>query len=629
MKKTLFILLVLMINSILVYPQGFTTKSKKAIEYYNLSKQAFTKSEKIEHLNNAIKKDKNFVEAYWELSAVYLGMDDVDKAIEILEQLKNMNLEYSDETICHLANSYYLNGDYENAISTINEVSDLSLQKYKSNELERYRYALELKNNPVPFKPRNLTAINTPYDDYFPSITADGMMFSTTVLVPRYDYGGQERLQEDLYVSFWKEDHWTQSRPMPEPMNTPWNEGSQSFSADGRYMFFVQCNNENNIGSCDIYYSIKRGNEWSQPMNLGEPANSVYWESNPAMSPTGDIIYFTTNRPGGLGERDIWSVQVKINENGTLTTYNAQPLGAPINTEESEFAPFIHADNETMYFSSNGHKGLGGNDIFVSKKDKNGNWSTPVNIGYPINTHGNESGFVVNGKGDKAYFASNKIEKNGKKLEIYEIDLPYNLRPKPIRPKFGRVFDANTKKPLQTKIEIFDQSTSSKYFESISDKKNGTFSALLPEDGKFGLNIEMKGYLYFTAAIDNTQDSIIVALQPMTTGSSVRLDNLYFDYDSDVILSTSYAEIDRLAKFLKKNLKVNIEIVGHTDNQGKADYNMKLSERRANALMNALIKKGIDPKRLSAKGMGSSQPVDTSNTPEGHAKNRRVEIIVK
>ena len=111
----------------------------------------------------------------------------------------------------------------------------------------------------------------------------------------------------------------------------------------------------------------------------------------------------------------------------------------------------------------------------------------------------------------------------------------------------------------------------------------------------------MKGYLYFTAAIDNTQDSIIVALQPMTTGSSVRLDNLYFDYDSDVILSTSYAEIDRLAKFLKKNLKVNIEIVGHTDNQGKADYNMKLSERRANALMNALIKKGIDPKRLSAK----------------------------
>ena len=139
----------------------------------------------------------------------------------------------------------------------------------------------------------------------------------------------------------------------------------------------------------------------------------------------------------------------------------------------------------------------------------------------------------------------------------------------------------------------------------------------------------MKGYLYFTAAIDNTQDSIIVALQPMTTGSSVRLDNLYFDYDSDVILSTSYAEIDRLAKFLKKNLKVNIEIVGHTDNQGKADYNMKLSERRANALMNALIKKGIDPKRLSAKGMGSSQPVDTSNTPEGHAKNRRVEIIVK
>ena len=282
-----------------------------------------------------------------------------------------------------------------------------------------------------------------------------------------------------------------------------------------------------------------------------------------------------------------------------------------------------------MYFSSNGHKGMGGNDIFISKKDKSGKWSEPINIGYPINTHGNESGFVVNGKGDKAYFASNKIEKNDKKLEIYEIDLPQNLRPNPIKPKFGRVYDANTKKPLQTKIEIFDQTTSSKYFESISDKKNGTFSALLPEKGNFGLNIEMKGYLYYTVAIDNTNDSIIVALQPMTSGSSVKLDNLYFDYDSDVILKTSYAEIERLSKFLKKNLNVNIEIVGHTDNQGKADYNMKLSERRANALMNALIKKGIDPRRLSAKGMGSTQPIDTSNTPEGHAKNRRVEIIVK
>lgn len=629
MKKILFILAILLLNVTLLFSQGFTTKSKKAIEYYNLSKQAFTKSEKIEYLNNAIKKDNKFVEAYWELSSIYLGMDEISNAIEILETLEESNLEFTDETKCHLANCYYYNGEYEKAISKINEVTDETLQKYKSLEIERYNYALELKNHPVPFHPQNLTAINTPYDDYFPSITADGMMFSTTVLVPQYDYVGNERFQEDLYVSFWKGDHWTESRPMPEPMNTPGNEGSQSFSADGRYMFFVQCNNPNNIGSCDIYYSIKRGNEWSYPMNLGEPANSSYWESNPVMSPTGDVIYFTTNRPGGLGDRDIWSVQVKINANGTLTTYNAQPLGAPINTDKSEFAPFIHADNETMYFSSNGHKGMGGNDIFISKKDKSGKWSEPINIGYPINTHGNESGFVVNGKGDKAYFASNKIEKNDKKLEIYEIDLPQNLRPNPIKPKFGRVYDANTKKPLQTKIEIFDQTTSSKYFESISDKKNGTFSALLPEKGNFGLNIEMKGYLYYTVAIDNTNDSIIVALQPMTSGSSVKLDNLYFDYDSDVILKTSYAEIERLSKFLKKNLNVNIEIVGHTDNQGKADYNMKLSERRANALMNALIKKGIDPRRLSAKGMGSTQPIDTSNTPEGHAKNRRVEIIVK
>ena len=217
-------------------------------------------------------------------------------------------------------------------------------------------------------------------------------MISTTVLSPKWMGDAPMQYQEDMYVSHWNGSKWSYSEPLPAPMNGYGNEGSQSFSADGRYMFFVQCTNRENIGSCDIWYSIRKGDKWSNPINLGEPANSRYWESNPVMSPTGDMIYFTSNRPEGLGGKDIWCVQVYIDDYGYLKTYNPQPLGKPINTDKDEFAPFIHADNHTLYFSSDGHKGLGGQDIFRSVHNDDGSWSTPENLGYPINTHGDESG---------------------------------------------------------------------------------------------------------------------------------------------------------------------------------------------------------------------------------------------
>ena len=641
MKRILLLITILHCALCIVNSQQYTIKSKKAIKLYQEAKGAQYPSDKIKLLNQALNKEPNFVEAYWELSKIYTILDSTEAAINALLTADGLQLAMPEETKIRLSKLYYKEGEYQLALDKVNEINN----PYYFNQIallkEDYAYAASLKANPIEFRPRNLTYVNTIHDDYFPSITADGLMISTTVLAPKWMGDAPIQHQEDMYVSHWNGKRWSYSEPLPAPMNGYGNEGSQSFSADGRYMFFVQCSNKENIGSCDIYYSIRKGNKWSNPINLGEPGNSRYWESNPVMSPTGDMIYFTSNRPGGLGGKDIWYVQVYIDDYGYLKTYNPQPLGKPINTDKDEFAPFMHADNHTLYFSSDGHKGLGGQDIFLSVRNNDGTWSQPQNLGYPINTNGDESGFVINGLGNKAYFASDQLENKGMKLDIYEIDLPIAIQPH-TRMVYspGRVYDIQTGKPLQARVEIFEGSTNNKHFESITDATDGSFVAFLPEQQNnsslltpnssliYALSAQREGYLPYTMSVTTPGDSILVGLTRIAVGNSVTLNNLYFDYDSDEILQNSNAEIERLALFLKRNKQVHIEIVGHTDNQGSASYNLDLSRRRAAALLNALIKKGIAADRLTSRGMGSQSPVATNDTEEGRAQNRRVEILI-
>ena len=639
MKKILLLLTILHCALCIVHCQQYSIKSKKAIKFYQEAKGAQYPSDKIALLNLAIDKEPLFVEAYWELSKIYQILDSTNAAIESLQFADKLQLAMPEETKIRLSKLYYKVGEYQMALDKIAEINNPYYFSQINILKEDYAYAASLKSNPIDFKPRNLTFVNTIHDDYFPSITADGLMISTTVLSPKWMGDAPMQNQEDMYVSHWNGSKWSYSEPLPAPMNGYGNEGSQSFSADGRYMFFVQCTNRENIGSCDIWYSIRKGDKWSNPINLGEPANSRYWESNPVMSPTGDMIYFTSNRPEGLGGKDIWCVQVYIDDYGYLKTYNPQPLGKPINTDKDEFAPFIHADNHTLYFSSDGHKGLGGQDIFRSVHNDDGSWSQPENLGYPINTHGDESGFVINGLGNKAYFSSDQLENRGMKLDIYEIDLPITIQPR-TRMVYspGRVYDIQTGKPLQARVEIFEGATNAKHFESITDAANGSFVAFLPENTQpstlnspliFALSAQREGYIPYTMSITTPGDSILVGLTRIAKGNSITLNNLYFDYDSDKILPNSYAEIERLSLFLKRNKQIKIEIIGHTDNQGSKSYNLDLSRRRANALMNALIQKGISADRLSAQGKGSEAPIATNDTEEGRAQNRRVEIIIQ
>jgi outer membrane protein OmpA-like peptidoglycan-associated protein len=473
----------------------------------------------------------------------------------------------------------------------------------------------------VPYAPKNLEYLNSDLDEYFPSITADGKIMSVTrSLQSDYD------TQEDLYYSTNLNGIWLPLMPLTD-LNTNGNEGSQSFSADGRYMFFVSCNRPRNYGSCDIYYSINTNGSWSYPLIAPYPVNTREWESNPVLSATGDELFFVSSRKPGLGGKDIWRCDVKIVDGGLLEFSNPKNLGKPVNTEKDDFAPFIHADNQTLYFASNGHAGLGGSDIFVSRRE-NGIFSEPKNIGYPINTKENEFGIVVAANGNKAYISSWNRENPNRRLDIYEFELYPDIAPKTMKFIVGNVFDAVTLKKLDAVVEIFDYASQNTLSKSLSDKKSGGFTVFLPDKGEFGLNVSRKDYLFYSSKISFVADTLKIALQPLQKGEKVILNNIFFDFNSAELQNKSEKEIDKIVDFMQKNPTVTIVISGHTDNAGDTKFNQTLSENRALSVQAALVAKGIAGERLSVRGFGFSQPIAPNNTDEGREKNRRVELMV-
>ncbi|MDO4191449.1 MAG: OmpA family protein [Bacteroidales bacterium] len=596
------------------------SKNKKAIQYYNLAKGSMNTNDRISLLNKAIQKDSKFVEAYWALAEEWVRIDSTQQAINTLLRAKQNQTPEQAKTQMIIAEVQMMSNDFESALATLNNITDNAYEKHCKTLKNRCQQSLDLINNPVAFAPINLTAINTDKDDYFPSITSDGMSISTTVA----DRTLRGNAQEDLYWSYMKDGEWQKSQPLTQ-LNTDGNEGSQSFSADGRYMFYVACDRRESDGGCDIYYSIREGNKWSVPINPGAPLNTTYWESNPVLSPAGNELFYVTNRDG---QSDIWHCDVVIEENGRLKFKNPRSLGSPVNTNKDEYAPFIHADNKTLYFASSGHNSLGKNDIFFSKRE-NGKWSKPENIGYPINTVNDEMSFVVTASGDKAYFASNKLKGEAKDYDIYEIELPEKARPKSMRYIKGKIIDKETLEPLAAFIEIFDNDGKTKIFESQSDKSNGTFTAFLPTDGYFGIDARKKGYLFYTDRINAQEDTIVITLQPVKEGKSIILNNLYFATNSATIESRSFSDIQHLYELMLQNNNIKIHIIGHTDNTGTQALNKQLSNDRANALKEALLKLGIKEERITTEGKGSDEPIDTNDTEEGRARNRRVEIKIE
>lgn len=628
MKKILFLFFIISFTISNVTPQRLSSKEKKAREMYSQARMMSDEKERLKLLKEAIAIDPQFVEAYWLISSTYKEMGDEVSMIVYLDRAAKPKFRLYDKTCYRLGKAYYETGQYEKAKESFNRFTSKN-----AGWIDKCNIAMDIKKNPIPFKPINLVRVNTDFDDYWPSITADGQQISITVLVGQREGARSLSAQEDIYHSkFMRNGEWAKSESLGPPTNTAQNEGAQSFSVDGRYMFFIACDRSTSLGGCDIYYSIRSGNVWSLAINPGRPLNSQFWETNPSFSPAGDELYFSSNRPGGKGNKDIWVSKVTIEENGRLSFSEPRNLGAPVNTDEDEFSPFIHADNKTLYFSSTGHPGLGGYDIFYARKNPDGTFLRPRNIGYPINSHRDEIGFCVNAQGDKAYLSSNGILNNGRGKDIYEISLPEDLRPERMDFFDGKVYDAKSKKAIQAHIEVFKLDDNKSVFQSVSDELTGDFQAFLPVDDKYGYNIHKKGYMFVSGTLEQ-RDSLrstpkVVSLNEIAVGEKVTLQNIFFDFDQAGLKKESYGELSRVAKFLKSNPKVNLEMGGHTDIIGSREYNLNLSTHRAKAVYDHMIKIGVPADRLSYKGYGPDRPIADNNTEEGRAKNRRTEVVV-
>ncbi len=533
MKQILFILLMIPILSC-AQKKDYKTFDK-AVKYNNEGNI----EKAIKYANKALEKNAKWNKPKLLLASIYSNNNQIELAADYLLQVYDeTNFEYI-KGIEQVAKLYYTNGFYNEALFYYEKIIALDTSKLRiPTKIDRYiencEFAINALNSPVEFNPVNLgDNINSEFEEYLPAISVDG-----NTLVYSRRFMKNNVLQEDFFISKKNENNsWIQSKDYGNNLNTYGNEGAFSFSADKEIAVFTACDREDRIGRCDLYLLIA-----GKTYNAGKIINSKEWDSQGCFSPDGKYLYFVSSRKGGYGGKDIW--RSEITKNGFL---NPENLGSNINTKFDEMSPFLHPDNITMYFASNGHIGMGDYDIFMCRRRSAVNkWNKPENMGYPINTFNIENSLVVANNGITAYYASDKSGFG--KEDIFQFELPKHLQAEPL---------------AELEMDIITQKA----------------------------------------------------------GEEVILRNVSFASNSYALEQISYAELDKLIAYLKKNPDLKIEIQGHTDDVGSKIENQRLSEQRAIVVFEYLSPKVNNTLRY--KGFGESQPLG-----EDREENRRTSFII-
>jgi len=651
-KTTLVLLFISLINSIYAQqlaPGAYTSTNKKAIKYLEEGKLAFeqkkdTDSEKF--LKKALNEDPNFVEAALGLANLYQVTNQHTNAIAYFNKAISINPKFFPNSFYYIALSQLEIGKYQDAKTNLE--SFLKLERINPNvkekattELVNATFGAEAIKNPKPFKPVNVgSGINTANGEYFPAITADGKQFMFTRALPRNDIKGANN--EDFFISTKTNTVWQTATPISE-INSYGNEGAPTLSADGNIMFFASCADDfgdygspdrKGAGSCDIFYSQKVNGKWSKPRNGGAAINSNNWETQPSFSSDGKTLYFIKGFRGrGASAKDIDIYMSVIGVDGKFEP--AVKLNANVNSKGNEESVFIHPDNMTLYFASDGHPGMGRTDLFVSRRQANGDWGPAVNLGYPINTHQDENSLLVDPAGKLAYFASDRAGGFGD-LDIYQFELPEDVRPEKITFTKGKIYNAKTKEALEATFELFDLETQKQVTQSYS-QKNGEFFVTLTANKNYMVNVNKQGFSFYSdnfslkgKTTDFNKPYILdIPLEPIDTGSVIELKNVFFDVAKWDLKPESKAELDKLIDFITKNPTLKIEFGGHTDSDGDKKSNITLSTNRAKAVVDYLITNGkIVAGRLTYKGYGDTKPKVKNDNAENKAKNRRTEFKV-
>lgn len=631
-------------------PGQYTSSDKRALKLFEEGKRYYDarQDKRAEELMlRAIEQDNKFVEPHMILAILCLEQNRIEERIYHLNQAIQKGPRLYVENYFFLAETEFNTEAYDNA--KVHYVQFLKFNRINPDEKEEAEFKLKCcdfgafaKKNPRDITYENMgPSINSEYNEYFPSITADEQNFLITRQLNCEVCHGS-KYQEDLFLAKKLGAAWDGAKLIRE-LSSAGNEGAPSISADGNYMFITisqeidgmyMGGQSTGLGSCDIFYTQKVNGRWIKPINLGAKVNSAMWESQPSFSSDGKTLYFVRGVPARNGTiKNIDIYYSEVGEDGKFGL--AQKLPSNINSVKDEQSVFIHPDNQTLYFSSEGHIGMGGSDIFMAKRKPDGSWADPVNLGSPINSSKDENSLMVSPGGKLAYFASDRKGGFGK-LDLYQFELPPDLRPEAITYVKGRVYNAKTKESLEANFELQDLEKQIKVAQSYS-QKNGEFLVTLTANKNYLVNVSKDGFLFYSdnfslkgvnTSIDKPYQ-LDIPLEPLDVGSTVELKNIFFEVNKWDLQPESRAELNKLIAFLNQNKTVKIELSGHTDNTGDKKLNVTLSNNRAKAVYDFLITEGkIAPERLAYKGYGDSKPKVPNDTAENKAKNRRTEFKI-
>ncbi len=634
MKKLISVYITLILSAPVIAQSYDPSKiNPKAVQFYEQAIERAKEDNLISAvglLQQAISTDKNYVDAYLSLGAAYGRLKNYKSSIQQFEKAFALDSVYTVFDKLSYSKQLAALGEFEKALTAINELLAKQPPKNSTNlasVLQRkktYEFAIEhAKNYPEKnyvFAPQNLGGnINTDRLEYLPSssIIDSGLIFTRRL--------GTDN--EDFFYSKKEKDGWSVAKKM-EGINTPQSEAAQTLSADGQWIIYSANGRADSYGNYDLYMAQRTSEGWIDTYHFNGRINSDQWESQPSLSADRKDLYFASRRPGGYGGIDIYVCHLQPNG------YYSDPenVGPGVNTPGDDQCPFIHADNQTLYFTSNYWPGYGENDLFLVRKQSKGQWSKPLNLGYPINTINEEGTLFIAADGKTAYYASDRNDTKGG-LDIYTFELPEHVRPLKTLWVKGTVRDKKTNKDLASTVELIDLN-SKEIMSRIQTERDGSYFITLPVGKDYAFNVSQKGYLFYSdnflmagRSPDSTYEKNIL-LQPIETNASIVLKNIFFDVKKFDLRTESQVELDRLIQFLNENPSLKIEISGHTDNVGRPADNLLLSNNRAKAVVNYLISKNIAAARLSFKGYGETKPVADNKTEEGRAVNRRTEMKV-
>jgi outer membrane protein OmpA-like peptidoglycan-associated protein len=490
--------------------------------------------------------------------------------------------------------------------------------------------------------------LNTRWDEYLAALTPDGSSIYFTRRSKKknkYDGpGAQLRSVEEFSSAVSTGEHqgmpaFEEGTALEAPFNTQYNEGGPSITADNRFMVFTICERNPKTGAqnCDLYYTTYEYGVWNgirpMPEGINRPES---WESQPTISPNGDILYFTSDRKGGYGGLDLYRSTKDANGNWGVP----ENLGAAVNTKKNEKSPFIHPDSESLYFASDGHPGMGGYDLFkIQIAQGSAQWGKPMNLGYPINTGSDEIGMMVTLDGQKAYFASNKInQSNG--WDIYFFDLYEAVQPEEVVLVRGQLKIDQFASDEDPKVLLKNSVTGESQQLQLSHDDNSFTAVVKKEEAQQVLvQVEAKKAAFSAAPLrlsPNFEDEglhknevyIDLEHKDLESGEAYPIPHILFETASDRLDAQSELLIASFAEYLLVAPSLRVQIQGHTDNVGDADANLDLSQRRAKRVAQTIIDLGVSSSRITYRGYGEKRPVASNDSEAGRAQNRRTVFVV-